>query len=45
LEREKIEKLLSENIKNLANSIGIDAVGFAEAVEFSDYLLNQHQRH
>jgi len=35
---------LSENIKNLATSIDIDEVGFAKASEFSDYLLNQHQR-
>jgi hypothetical protein len=36
--------LLSIKIRNLAESIGIDAIGFAEASEFSDYLLNQHQR-
>ena len=38
------KQLLSKNIKSLANSIGIDEIGFVEATEFSDYLLNQHQR-
>jgi hypothetical protein len=36
--------LLSEKIKSLAESLGLDAVGFAEAYEFSGYLLNKHQR-
>ena len=36
--------ILSEKIRNLAESIGIDTIGFAEASEFSDYQLNQHQR-
>jgi epoxyqueuosine reductase QueG len=36
--------LLSENIRSLADSIGIDAVGFAEAFEFTNYALNHHQR-
>jgi len=36
--------LLSENIKSLADSVGIDAVGFAEASEFVSYTLNHHQR-
>jgi len=36
--------LLSENIRSLADSIGIDAVGFAEASEFTSYALNYHQR-
>ncbi len=31
--------LLSENISSLANSVGIDAVGFAEASEFTSYAL------
>jgi len=40
--RRKMEKhLLSEKIKNFAESLGIDAIGFAEASEFSDYVLNQ----
>ena len=38
------KQLLSENIKNLANSIGIDAVGFAEATEFTNYALIHSQR-
>ncbi|MES0447051.1 MAG: 4Fe-4S double cluster binding domain-containing protein [Desulfobacterales bacterium] len=36
--------LLSENIRSLADSIGIDAVGFTEASEFTSYALNYHQR-
>ena len=36
--------LLSEKIKDLAESLGIDALGFTDASEFSDYLLYQHQR-
>ena len=36
--------LLSENIRSLADSLGIDAVGFAKASEFTSYALNQHQR-
>ena len=36
--------LLSENIRGLADSLGIDAVGFAEASEFTSYALNYHQR-
>ncbi len=36
--------LLSENIKNLARNIGLDAVGFAAANEFSGYLLEDHPR-
>ncbi len=35
---------LSENIRNIADSIGIDAIGFAKASEFINYALNQHQR-
>ena len=41
----KMEKhLLSENIRSLADSVGIDAVGFAKAAEFAGYALNYHQR-
>jgi len=36
--------LLSKNIRSLAESVGIDAVGFAEASEFTNYALNYHQR-
>ncbi len=36
--------MLSEIIRSLADSIGIDAVGFAEASEFTSYALNHHQR-
>ena len=35
---------LSEQIKSLGDSIGIDAIGFANASEFSNYLLNEHLR-
>jgi len=38
------KRLLTEKIKKYAESIGIDAIGFAEASEFSDYRLSQHQR-
>jgi len=38
------KQLLSENIKNIAYSIGIDAVGFAEADEFTNYALTHSQR-
>ncbi|MEE8398141.1 MAG: 4Fe-4S double cluster binding domain-containing protein [Desulfobacterales bacterium] len=36
--------LLSEKIRNLADSIGIDALGFAEASAFSDYPLRHSKR-
>ncbi|HUT44521.1 MAG TPA: hypothetical protein VMW95_09305 [Desulfobacterales bacterium] len=36
--------ILSEKIRNLANSNGIDALGFAEASEFKDYVLNRSKR-
>ncbi len=36
--------LLSENIRSLSDSVGIDAVGFTEASEFTSYALNYHQR-
>jgi hypothetical protein len=36
--------LLSEKIRNLAGSLGIDAIGFREASEFSENVLNQHKR-
>ena len=40
-----IEKdLLSENIRNLAKSKGIDVLGFAEAYEFKDYALSESKR-
>ena len=35
---------LSENIRHLADSIEIDALGFAEASEFSDYALRHSRR-
>ena len=35
---------LSVKINKLAESIGIDAIGFAEASEFTGYLLSQHRR-
>ena len=36
--------ILSEKIQSLAKSIGIDAIGFAEASEFSQYSSSRHQR-
>lgn len=36
--------LVSEKIRHLADSIGIDALGFAEASEFSDYALKDSKR-
>jgi len=35
---------LSEKIRNLADSLGIDALGFAEASEFEDYALKNSKR-
>jgi len=37
-------ELLSESIRDLADSIGIDALGFADASEFKDYALSDSQR-
>ena len=39
-----LKQPLSEEIKNLGESLGIDAIGFANVSEFSKYLLKQHQR-
>lgn len=36
--------LLSEKIMSLAESCGIDTIGFTEASEFTGYVLNHHQR-
>ncbi len=38
------KNLLTESIRDLADSIGIDALGFAEASEFKDYALSDSQR-
>jgi len=38
------KELLSKKIRNLAGSIGIDALGFAGASEFTDYALNHSRR-
>lgn len=35
---------LSVSIKNLANSVGVDLIGFAEAKEFQDYILENSKR-
>ncbi len=35
---------LSKEIKSLGEASGIDAIGFTNASEFSNYLLNKHQR-
>ncbi len=36
--------LLSEKIRSLSDSAGIDTVGFADASKFTGYALNHHQR-
>ncbi|MBW2123020.1 MAG: hypothetical protein JRH07_14435 [Deltaproteobacteria bacterium] len=36
--------VLSEKIRNLADTIGIDALGFAEPSEFTDYALKDSRR-
>ena len=36
--------LLTEEIKSLAESLGIDAIGFTMASEFTDYLMGHHRR-
>ena len=38
------KELLSEKIRNLADAIGIDALGFAEASEFMGYALSDSRR-
>ncbi len=38
------ETTLSEKIRNLADSHGIDILGFAEASEFENYMLNRSKR-
>ena len=41
----KMEKdLLSEKIRNFTDTIGIDALGFADASEFSSYVLSNSRR-
>ena len=39
-----IDELLTEKIENLADSIGIDALGLAGALEFTDYALSDSRR-
>jgi epoxyqueuosine reductase len=38
------KELLSEKIRNLADSNGIDALGFAEAFEFTNYAIDHSRR-
>jgi len=38
------KELLAEKISNLADSTGIDALGFAEAFEFTDYAISHSRR-
>ncbi len=40
----KEKKLLSDKIRDLAHSTGIDVLGFAETYTFSDYLLTHSRR-
>ena len=42
--RQKGDNLLSKKIRHIADATGIDALGFAEASEFTDYALNHAQR-
>jgi hypothetical protein len=37
MNNEMEKELFSEKIRNLADSMAIDALGFAEATEFTDY--------
>ena len=39
-----VDALLAEKIKSLAESIGIDALGFADASEFANYALSNSPR-
>ena len=39
-----VDALLTERIKSLAESIEIDALGFADASEFSGYALSNSRR-
>ena len=38
------KQTLSKNIRILADSTGIDTIGFAKASEFTGYALSHHQR-
>jgi len=38
------KEVLSEKIRNLANSIGIDAFGFVGATKFTDYAIHRSRR-
>jgi len=38
------KNILSENIKKLADSLGIDMLGFAGVSEFQNYMLSSSQR-
>jgi len=44
MEESREKTILSENIRNLADSLGIDVLGFAEASEFEGYILNRARR-
>ena len=44
MEESREKTILSENIRKLADSIGIDVLGFAEASEFEGYILNRARR-
>jgi epoxyqueuosine reductase len=39
-----VDELLTEKIENLADSIGVDTLGFAGALEFTDYALSDSRR-
>lgn len=44
MEESREKTILSENIRKLADSLGIDVLGFAEASEFEGYILNRARR-
>ncbi len=44
MEESREKTILSENIRKLADSLGIDVLKFAEASEFEGYILNRARR-
>jgi epoxyqueuosine reductase QueG len=44
MEESREKTILSENIRKLADSLGIDVLGFAEASEFEGYILHRARR-
>jgi epoxyqueuosine reductase QueG len=44
MEESREKTILSKNIRKLADSLGIDFLGFAEASEFEGYIVNRARR-